>query len=63
MKKSLIENILIAIFILISLQWIIFPGLESKSWLVNIISLISFFLLIIFALATVGINRNTGGEE
>ena len=55
MKKygSLIENLAIAVFMLLSLEFFIFPGLESRSLLVNLVSLASFCLLVILALASV----------
>ena len=62
MKNGLIENVLIGIFVFISLQFIIFPGLESSSILVNLISLISFCLVVIFALASVVISKNKEEE-
>ncbi len=63
MKNRLLENILIAVFIFASLHYIIFPGLESNSWLANIVSLISFLLLVIFSLASVGFNRDQDSTE
>lgn len=58
MKNKLLENILIAAFVFASLHYIIFPGLESRSWLANIVSLISFLLLVVFSLASIGFSRD-----
>lgn len=51
--RSLVENLIIAAFMLFALNLVIFPGLESSSLLVNLISLASFFILVVFAIASV----------
>lgn len=53
--SSLIENLVVGVFVLLSLELIIFPGLSSHNILVNMISLISFCILIIVSLASVSI--------
>ena len=53
--KSLIENIVLAVFMLLSLKFFIFPGLENKNMVVNMVSLISFCLLVIITMVSVSI--------
>lgn len=59
MKKygSLVENLVLAVCMLLSLELVIFPGLESKSVMVNIVSLVSFLLLVLFCLASVSFKQ------
>lgn len=57
--KSLLETLGVAIFMLLALELVIFPGLESQNIVVNLISLVSFCLLVIFVIASVPIGNNT----
>jgi len=45
-NNKLVETLSIAVFMMIALQFIIFPGLESDNFAINVVSLTSFVLLI-----------------
>ena len=47
-NTKLVEILSIAVFVFIALHFFIFPGLASDNFFVNIISLTSFFLLVVF---------------
>jgi len=49
-KTKLVENIVLAVMVYLALQIIIFPGLASRSFLVNVLSLTGFFLLVVFVI-------------
>lgn len=57
--KSLLETLGVAVFMLLALELVIFPGLESQNIVVNLISLVSFCVLVIFVIASVPIGNNT----
>lgn len=46
-NNKLVEVLLIAVFMLLALEFIIFPGLESHSFMINVVSLTSFVLLVL----------------
>lgn len=45
-NNKLVEILSIAVFMMIALQFIIFPGLESDNFAINVVSLTSFVLLV-----------------
>jgi hypothetical protein len=49
-KTKLVENIVLAMMVYFSLQIIIFPGLASENFIINVLSLTSFFLLVVFVI-------------
>ena len=53
-NNKLVEILSIGIFALLALEFIIFPGLESDNFIVNVVSLTSFVLLVL--LVIFGIN-------
>lgn len=49
-KKKLLENLVFAVLVFLSLKFVIFPGLESDNLFINGVALTSFFLLVVLAI-------------
>lgn len=63
-NNKLVETLSIAVFMLIALEFIIFPGLESDNFAINVVSLTSFVLLVAlvaFGGLFTGTNNDTEG--
>ena len=57
-NNKLIELLSIAVFVLLSLEFIIFPGLESDNFAINVVSLTSFVLLVFLSVFGINIGSN-----
>lgn len=49
-NNKLVETLSLAVFVFLALEFFIFPGLESGSFLLNFISLTSFVLLVVLVI-------------
>lgn len=61
-NNKLIEILSLGVFLIISLEFIIFPGLASDDFTINVISLTGFFLLVAFVFfggIASGINKDS----
>lgn len=65
-NNKLIEVLLIAVCMMMALELVIFPGLESDSFVINVISLTSFVLLVamvVFSNLFTGPDNNQNGQK
>jgi hypothetical protein len=47
-NNKLVEILSLSVFVFIALHFFIFPGLASNNFFINVVSLTSFFMLIVF---------------